>query len=232
MRYTRQELKHDSFSEKAADAVHWTVEHRQKLITAAIAAAVLIAIVVGVLAFMNYRGEQAKNALANAMLTYNAPIAPAGAAPAEIKTFPTQQERDTAAKAAFYEVAGKYSSTKSGKYARYFAAICEQNLGNTKGAEDLLKQIEGNDDLGSLARFALASLYRNTNREPDAVKMYKDLIDHPASTVPKASAQLELADLYTEKQPEEAKKIYNEIVKADNKTAAAQIAQQRLSEIK
>ena len=46
--------------------------------------------------------------------------------------------------------------------------------------------------------------------------------------VSKATAQLELATLYeSEKKPDEAKKIYDEVVKENPQTEAASVAQRR-----
>lgn len=233
MRYTRQELKHDKFAETAAEAVHWTVEHRQKLIYAAMAAAVVLALLVGGLWYQSYRAKQASIALGDALNIYNAPIVPAGQADPQITTFPTIQERANAAKKALYEVESKYGSTASGKYAGYLAAVCEQQLGNAKVAEERFKKSvdSGNEDTAALARFALAAVYRDTNRVADAVNIYKQLIDKPASTVPKTVAQMGLADTYLAQQPEEAKKIYQQVMKENPQTATAEIAQAKLASL-
>ena len=49
---------------------------------------------------------------------------------------------------------------------------------------------------------------------------------------PKAEAQLELASLYAAKQPAEAKRIYQEISKDNPASAAAQIAQAKMQDLK
>lgn len=234
MRYTRQELKQDKFADTAAEAVHWSIAHRRTMVNTAVAAVVVLALVLGGIWFYNYRSQQAQNALGNAMATYNAPVVPGGTGDPNIVSFNDTQARAMAAKKQFNEVAEKYGSTKSGKYARYFAALTEKDLGNTKAAEDQMKAMTevGNYDIASLSKFALASMYRDSGRDSDAVALYKQLVEKPSGTVPKATAQLELAELYAAKQPDEARKIFEQIAKEDPKSLGAQIAQQRLAALK
>jgi len=88
-------------------------------------------------------------------------------------------------------------------------------------------------DLAALAKFALASVYRKTNRDKDAIELYKQLMDKPTTSVGKATAQMELADLYQQKQqPQEAKRIYEQVQKENPNTEIAQLAQQKLGGLK
>ncbi len=95
-----------------------------------------------------------------------------------------------------------------------------------------------NDDLAALGNFALASLYRNTNRAKDAIAIYKKLIDKPTSSVSKITAQLELGETYKDNgQPVDAKQLYEQIEKDNpsspaNPSPAYEIAKQRLLDLK
>ena len=102
--------------------------------------------------------------------------------------------------------------------------------GDTATAEKRLKDIADSSDRerAALAKLALASLYRSSNREADAIKLYKDLIDHPTNSVPKVTAEFQLADAYQAKQPDEAKRIYDELAK-DKDPNIAQLARQKQS---
>ncbi len=236
MRYTRHELKQDRFAETAADAMHWTAEHRQKLVNGGIALAVLIIVVAGGLWYARYNETKAADELGQAMLTYQAPIRLANepADPAVI-TYASAQERSIAASNMFNKVPSEFGSTKSGKYAKYFAGLCAVDLGNTKVAEDHLKYVAGvrDGEISSMAKLALASLYRNTNRDADAVKLYKELVDHPTVSVPKAMAEMQLADYYTAKQqPAEARKLYEQIAKDNPKSSVAELALSKAQELK
>lgn len=235
MRYTRQALKQDRFAETAADAMHWTVAHRTKLVTAGIVLGVLLAVTIGGFWYVRHIDTVAADELGHALMIYNAPLRPAGA-PADPQqlSFTSIQERAKAAGDEFNKIASSYGITRSGKYAKYFAGLAAIDLGNDKVAEDDLKYTAGvrNAEISSLSKLALAALYRDTNRDADAVKEYNELIEHPTISVPKVTAQLQLADMYTAKQPADAKKIYEQIAAENAKTAIGEIATSKLQELK
>lgn len=235
MRYTRQELKQDRFAETAADAMHWTVAHRAKLVSGGIGLAVLLAVVLGGFWYVRHTDTIAADELGHALMIYNAPLRPAGvpADPQQV-SFASVQERAKAAYDEFNKIASSYGISRSGKYAKYFAGLAAIDLGNDKVAEEDLKYSAGVRDreISSLSKLALAALYRNTNRDADAVKEYNDLIAHPTLSVPKVTAQLQLADLYAAKQPADAKKIYQQIATENPKSAIGEIATNKLQQLK
>ena len=99
------------------------------------------------------------------------------------------------------------------------------DMGQTSAAEaDLKKATDSHDDgVAALAKFALAGLYHQTNRDPQAIETYQQLIPKPTLTVPASMAKLQLASLYEQSKPDEARKLYAEIKDQDKTTAAAQI---------
>jgi predicted negative regulator of RcsB-dependent stress response len=236
VRYTRQALKQDRFAETAADAVHWTVEHRSKLVAGGIILAIAVALIGGVYWYTTYRDGKAAELLGRALMTYQAPLRPAGMPPdPQQLSFTSIRERGEAAGIEFNKIAADYGSTRSGKYAKYFAGLAALDAGNQKAAEDHLKYVAGvrDNDIANLAKLALAALYRDSDRQADAINLYKDLIARPTPTVPKVTAQLQLADLYTaSNQPNEAKAIYQQIVKDNPQGAAAEIAQGKIQQLK
>ena len=235
MRYTRQELKQDRFAETAADAMHWTVAHRSKLVNAGIALAVVLLIIFGAFWYVQHNETDAKAELGHAVLIYNAPLRPPSAPPDPQQiSFTSIKERAEAASSEFNKIASSYGFTTSGKFAKYFAGLAAIDMGNEKVAEEHLKYTAGvrNADVSSLSKLALAALYRDTNREADAVREYKELIDHPSNSVPKVEAQLQLAELYSAKQPADAKKIYEQIAKDNPKSAVAEIATTKSQQLK
>lgn len=236
MRYTRHELKQDKFAESAVEAVHEVVEHRAGIIRIAVVVLVLAMVGGGVYWYMSSREAQAADALGEAMMTYNAPVVPPGTpAQGSTVTFNSDQDRLIAAKKAFYAVSDKFGWTASGQYARYLAGMTEEDLGNDAVAEDQLRAI-GNSrrhDLAALAKYGLASVYRHEKREQDAINMLQTLIDKPTVTVPKATAQLALADIYvSQHQPDKAKVIYDEIAKENPKSALEEIAKEHETSLK
>ena len=102
-------------------------------------------------------------------------------------------------------------------------------------AEDQLRAISNSRrrDLAALAKFGLASVYRHEKRDQDAINLLQALIDKPAATVPKVTAQLALADLYaSQHQPDKAKVIYDEIAKENPNSALEEIAKEHETALK
>jgi predicted negative regulator of RcsB-dependent stress response len=230
--YTRRQLKEDKFAETAQGAFHWAGEHQQTILWAILAVAIIAIATVSLFAWNGRQTERANVALSKAIQTLNTPLRPAGA-PADPtnKSFSSIAERGKAAQQELKAVADQYSHTKPGKVARYLAGTAAMQAGDNKTAEQELKAVvdSGDQNVSALAKLALASLYRSTNRSADAAKIYKDLSDHPTDTVSKAQAQLELADLYSATDPKEAANIYQQIQKESPNSAAAQIAGSKLA---
>jgi predicted negative regulator of RcsB-dependent stress response len=232
----RHQLKQDRFAETTKDTISWAVENRNALIWSVTAVVVVAAVLLGSMWFWEYRNQQANTALGAAMDVYSAPLRPSGTpANPEVKSFESAEQRSRAAQSQFQDIAHRYGHTKAGQVARYMAALTAVDLGDTKTAEKELQQVvhSAGQNLSSQAKLVLAGLYHNTNRDQQAVALYKDLADHPTDLVSKTSVQLELGAVYEAmNQPVEATKLYVEIIKADQKSAAADVAQQRLMAIK
>src|SRR5581483_10545944 len=158
--YTRRQLKQDQVTAAFTERVHWAVEHRQKLIWGAVVVATALAVGLTVWGYTHYRQSRATEALAQAMQTYKAPIRAAGEQPAPgTQSFASASERSKAAHAEFARVSDQYSSTRSGRLARYFSGVTAVELNDNAAAErDLKKAAETSDpDLSALAKLALAN---------------------------------------------------------------------------
>ena len=230
--YTRHQLKEDKFADAAKGTFSWAVGHRKLVTVAGIAVLVAAALGVGGWAFLQWREQKASFELGSALRTYQRPLRPAGApANPEFSSFASAAERAKTARAEFQAVADHYSHTPSARMARYYVALTDMESGDTAAAERELKAIaaSGNKDLAPLGKLALATLYRSQKRDADAIQLYRELIDHPSESVPKATAQLELGSLYEQKQPAEANKLYQQ-VRIENPTGVAgEIAASRMS---
>lgn len=232
---TRHRLKQDQFAASATEALDWTVEHREKLTYGGIALIVIVLIGFGAWWYFQQQDEAAGKALGHAINIYSTPLTPAGQPPlAGTTAFATAQERAKAAKDEFKSVADKYGHTNSGELAKYFLGLTDIDLNNTADAERELKDVAGtrNADNSSLAKMALAGLYRREGKDQEAINIYKELADKPTNTVSKSAAQLEMAATYEGKDPQNAKIVYQQIQKEDAKGAAAEIAAQRLAAMK
>jgi len=231
--YTRHQLKQDQFTEAAKGTVHWAEEHRQKLVAGTIIAAVAVALVCAFWFYRGYRENRAAQAFGHALLLYNAPLRSAEPTAVE-PAFNTTAERTRAAHAEFAKVAAQYSGVRSGKLALYFSGVTAAETGDNAAAERDLKRVAetADDGLSALAKLALAGLYRSSNRQSEAVKLYNQIIQKPSRTVSKQTAQLELASLFGASQPAEARKLYEQIKQENPKGAAGQIADMRLQTLK
>jgi TolA-binding protein len=237
---TRHQLKEDAFSRTTIDAaesaVHWTVEHKSKLLTGFAVLAVLLIAGGGAWYYLSQQDEKASVSLSQAIRTLQEPIRPAGMPPQpDYPSFASVDERATTARKQFQEVIDKYPHTHTADVARYFLGTVALERGDNATAERELKEVIGtqNRDLVALAKLALATVYTNTNRTKDAVDLYKQLVDKPTMTVNKVAAQIKLADLYeNSQQPLEAKRIYEQIQKENPGSEMAALAQSKLQELK
>src|SRR5206468_5650215 len=130
--------------------------------------------------------------------------------------FSSAQERTSGARKQFQAIVDQYPHTRTAEFARYFLGLSASQIGDNATAEQDLKQVASvhNEDLGALAKLALASVYRNTNRTKDAIDIYNQLIAKPTRSVGKVAAQMELAATYqSSQQPAEAKRTYEQIQK-------------------
>jgi predicted negative regulator of RcsB-dependent stress response len=231
----RHQLKEDQFRKFTTEQAHWAVEHRDTLIKAGVALVLVVGLLVGGYFYFNHRDELASADLSKAVRTYNTPIRAAGTPEQpEFPTFASLTERATKAHGQFEAIATQYPHTKSADFARYFSGLTSVDMGDNAAAEKSLKETANgsSNDLSSLAKMALASLYRNTNRDQQAMDLYKQLTDKPSTTVSKQAAQMELAELYASKQQTaEARKIYEQLQKENPNTEVASMASAKLQEI-
>jgi len=237
---TRHQLKQDRFTQAtigvAEATAHWTVEHKSKLIAGGAAVAILIAIVAGGWYYLSQQDAKASVELGAATRILSTQLRPAGTpAQPEFPTYESAKERATDARRHFQAIVDQYPHTRSADIARYFLGLTSATLGDNASAERELQSVAAlhNEDLASLAKMALASVYRDAGRNKDAIALYQQLINKPTVAVGKTAAELELASTYlAEQQPAEAKRIYEQVQKENPATEASQLAAQKLQDLK
>jgi predicted negative regulator of RcsB-dependent stress response len=237
---TRHQLKTDAFSRvtigAAEKTAHWSVEHRNTLAVTAIVVVVVAAAAVGGWYYLSTQDEKASFDLSLAVRTLDTQLRPAGTpAQPDFPSFASAKERSDAARKQFQGIVDKYPHTRTADMARYFLGVTAVSAGDNAAAENYFKGVAstGSKELASVAKLALAAIEGNTNRTKDAVALYQDLINHPTASVSKATAELQLADLYkTSNQPLDAKRLYEQIKKDNPGAEAVQIATQKLAELK
>lgn len=216
--------------------MHWTVEHQKTLIAGGIVVLLVILAGFGAWYYFNQQDQKASVEFGQAVRTLDAQLRPPNT-PAQpgVQSFTSVQERATEAHKEFQAVVDKYPHTHAGDFATYFAGVTASTMGDNATAERELKKISssGDKDLASLAKFALATVYRKTNRPKDAIDIYRQLAEKPTASVGKSMAEFELASLYQEQnQPQEARRIYEQLQKENPNTDVASIASSKLAALK
>jgi len=237
---TRHQLKQDKFSrvtiEAAEKTAHWTVEHRTTLIVTTVALAVVLAVGIGGWFYLSSQDEKASLELSRAVRTMDTPLRPAGTPEQpDFPTFTSAKERTESAGKQFQAIVDKYPHTRTADMARYFLGVTAVNLSDNTSAERNFKEVasSGNRELAAVSKFALASLYGQTNRTKEAIALYQQLIAKPAASVSKVTAQMQLAELYQNtNQPLDAKRIYQQVKTENPGNEAGQMATQKLAELK
>ncbi len=237
---TRHQLKQDAFSRVTIDAAErtadWSIAHRSTLIIGALVVAVVLAASIGGWYYLSAQDEKASVDLSAAIRTMDAPLRPAGAPEQpDVTSFTSAKERSEAARKQFQAIVDKYPHTHTADMAHYFVGVTSVNLSDNATAEKNFKDVasSGNKEVSSVAKFALASLYAQTNRTKDAIAIYQQLINKPTASVSKVTAQLQLAELYQNTNaPLDAKRIYEQVKKDNPGNEAGQLATQKLTDLK
>ncbi len=232
---TRKELKQDRIAETFVHGVEAVESHLKQ---AWIIGGAVVVIALAFFGWQFYSERQtvkATAALEDAMKTFNARIRAAGEPeePGEVTYLEDKFKYMDAAKK-FADVASKYSLTRPGQVARYYAGLSYEEVGNYDDSKKWLGQVESSRDteLAALARFQLAKVNAQTGADAEAVKLYQALVAKPTNMVPKQVSMMALADYYARKNPAEAVKLYTQIKSEFPDTAAADQAEDRLAELK
>lgn len=222
-RLTRHQLKQDRLQTTFEEYEHFAKQHWREIVLVTGILVVVVGLIVGLRMYTS-RQEMAINAkLGAAFETFNAHVGvtPQGSlAPVDL-SFGSTQEKYKKALGQFNEVtqvkgfARLFPQPKAARIARYYAGLCEADLGDQAAAIKTLQDVsrDSDSDIAALARFALAGELAKGGKLAEAVKQYQDLADHSTSTVPRATALLAMADAYRDTQPVQARKIYDRLQK-------------------
>ncbi len=231
---TRKELKHDEFKETLAHGAEYALSHTRMLWIGGLAVLAVVVLAGGWRLFSDRQAEKATAAFEDARKIFDARIRTAGEPeePGEV-TYLEEKNKYLDAQKKFREVAAKYSMTQQGQAARYYAAVCTARLAQTDEALKELKAIEGggNTEVAALARLEMAQMYSQTGKPDEAARLLKLLIDKPTDLVPKALAQMALADQYRKSNPAEAAKLYQQVKKDHPDSMLADEADKRLTDL-
>jgi len=232
-RLKRQELKHDEFIDSVDELYLYVEEHGRQLLSLALVILLGGAALGGLYWYDRQQEQKAGAALGAALITFEAPVQ-AGLPPlpgeGARKTFTSEKEKYEAAEKEFAAVRADFPRTRAARLARQYQAVCQWEKGEHDSALATLEELTRSSDrnASALAKFTLAGYYETLGRAADAEKLYRELIERPTTTVPKASAQLALADLKTSSDPAEARRLLEEVQEEFPDTAVAREVARRL----
>ena len=229
-RISRREMKRDEFADRFATATEFLSRNRKSVVFGG--GTILLAAVVafGVFFYVRSRQAAASELFGEALVTYHAVVVEMPPEGIDIQTFPTAEEKYTEAIRQFTEVYEQFGSYSVGRWARYYAALSQRELGQHAEAEQGLLAIveESDSDLAAVAKMALAALYQKTSRTDEAEALYRELENSPSWMVPKPTVQMALAELYQTTNPSQATALYQQIERDYPGTAAADRAAEML----
>jgi TolA-binding protein len=215
---------HISRKELKQDKIHDAIEHGAEAfyLHKRITLGVLLLILAGAIVYGSwtvYHDRQtaaATVALDTAMKAYNGRIGgtPDPQDPAEI-SYANEAARSTDALSKFNVVANKYPNTIPGRQARYYAALCLEDLERQNQALEELKKLASSSDkeLASMAQYQMGVIYARSGKPEDAVKTFRELADKHSVFVPRPVALLELANVLRQTNAKEAANVYQQIKK-------------------
>ena len=214
-RISRKELKHDKIKESIEHGAEAVISHGQ---FAGILVAVVLAGALGYGGWHFYierQTAQASAAFDQAVKAYQGRIGSPNPADAGEATYADERARSQDAFNKFSKVADSYPSTNPGKLARYYAALCLEDLDRQNQALEELKKISSSSDkeLAAMAQYQMAVIYARTGKPDDAVKLLRVLADKASVLVPRPLVLLELAGALRNSNPKEAASIYQQIKK-------------------
>jgi hypothetical protein len=231
---SRKELKQDKIKETMQHGAEAVISHGQFT---------LMVIIVALVAALGYGGwhfyserqnADASVALDQAMSAYRGRI---GTSPDPLEPtapyYPNENARQQDALQKFTKVADKYPSTNPGKLARYYSALCLEDMERQNQALEALQKISNLNDqeLAAKAQYQMAVIYARTGKTEEAVKAYRALAQENTVLVPRPLVLLELADLLKASNPKEASSLYDQIKKEFPNTAIADQADRGLNSL-
>jgi len=231
---SRKELKQDKIKETFEHGAEAVISHGQ-FATIVVALAAVIAVGYGGWRFYSdRRTAQASEAFDLGMKAYQGRIGgtPDPNNPSDV-VYPDDNARVQDALTKFMSVADKYSSTNPGKLARYYSALCLEDLERHNQALEELKKISGSSDkeLSAMAQYQMGVIYARTEKTDDAVKILRALADKPTVLVPRSLVLLELAGALRKPNPKEATTIYQQVKKEFPDTTMSEQADRGLDSL-
>ena len=177
--------------------------------------------VIGIIAWFIYAWSSGSDAAAQAALgraieTSQAQVGDTPPPGYTGKSFKTEKERAEAAIAEFQAVVDKHGGD-AGEKAKYFIAVNRLVIDRAAGIAELEALSKSSDEVGKMAKFALAQAYAGDGKLEQAAALYSELAQMSDPIIAKDTINFELAKIYEGqgKKQEAADLLFN-IVSAAN----------------
>ena len=228
---SRKELKQDKVRETFEHGAEAVLSHTTILSFALLALVIIAAGYFGWHFYSQHQESQAQIGLDDAMKIFAAPLAEPGqpTLPGEF-TYADPAKRAADAQVKFVAVADHWSSTKPGRIARYYSALCLMDQDKLNQAAEELKRLQGVGDkeMVALAKFQTALIAERNGKKDEAVNELKALSTSGSVLVPKAMVLLEMANVLSQTDPKQATTVYEQLKKDYPNTSVADQADRGL----
>jgi TolA-binding protein len=176
-RQHRHDLRHDKFVDEIGVLSSKARANQRLLLTIAGAVVAIAVIVYGIYFYRSNREQNAQEALAVAIETFDAPIgdAPAGQPAPTGPRFKTEQERGAAAEKQFKDVQAKFSGTDADDVAGLYLARLAMNRGDVATARKSLEEFVNDHEDHILVGTARYSLYQLRLENGEAAQVATEL---------------------------------------------------------
>lgn len=221
---SKKELQHDEFVEKVFDLGEW-LETNWK--TAAAAAGGVVAVVLIAIGFMSWRASTAREA--NLLLSRGLDAFQ----PERKADGTTPSPRYDEALKSFEQAADKGGSRPIGDVARFYRARTLIALGRTSDALPILEGLRGAvPSVAGQAKLSLAQAQIAGGQLDKAAALLQELSASPDAAVPQDVVLSQLAALHVKAgKPDEAKKVYQDLIARFPEGSSAAEARRRLADL-
>ena len=232
-RQHRHDLKHDKFVDEIGVLSSKARDNQRILLLIAGGLIAVAVIVYGIFFYRQNREENAQQALATAIETFEAPVGEAAANATQTgPKFKTEPEKTAAAEKQFKEVQAKHSGTDASDIAGLYLARIAAGRGDTKAARPPIEEFirkHGDHTLAGGARF---SLYQMRIEGGEAAQVAVELnaeLNKKEPALPADSLLVLLAQAYdAQGQGDKSREAYRRITSEFPESPFAVEAQRRV----
>jgi tetratricopeptide (TPR) repeat protein len=194
----KRQIKQDELVSGYASAGAWLRAHVEQVKIGVIGAVVLAVAAGGLLYFHGERARDSQRAFDEAHDLFVGAVGK----PEEGAVAATKEEKYQKALAAFQGIAERYGSLAVGRRARYYAALCDIELGHRDKAESALRELADKQQAGAAgaerADLVLARLECAPGKYDQAIARYRKMLERPATVFPRDYVLMCLAEAFQE----------------------------------